>query len=78
MTEQRIERIISQLAELNEDELSSVCATIVEKQRENRQAKQKKAREELIKAWGNFVDLGGHAGINDERAIYFDELDFYI
>ena len=78
MTEQRIERIISQLADLSEDELSSVCAAVVEKQRENLKAKQEKARDEILKAWGNFVDLGGHAGINDERAIYFDELDFYI
>ena len=78
MTEQRIERIISQLAELNEDELSSVCAAVVEKQRENRKAKQEKAREELIKAWIAFVDLGGYAEINDERAIYSTDLDFYL
>lgn len=78
MAEQRIERIISQLAELNEDELSFIYATIVEKQRENRKAKQVKAREELIKAWINFVDLGGSAEINDEHASYYTDLDFYI
>lgn len=78
MTEQRIKRIISQLADLSEDELSSVYTTVVEKQQERHKAKLEKAREEVIKAWENFVDLGGHAEINDERAIYYTDLDFYI
>jgi len=78
MTEQRIERIISQLAELSEEELSSVCAEIIKKQEDIREEKRKKAREELLNAWGNFVDLGGRASINNEFANYYDELDFYI
>ena len=78
MAEQTVKHVISQLAELNEDELSSVYARITEMQRENRRAKQEKAREELIKAWYNFVDLGGYAEINEEQAIYHTDLDFYI
>ena len=45
MAEQTVKHIISQLAELNEDELSSVYAAVVEKQRENLKVKQEKARE---------------------------------
>ena len=78
MTEQRIERIISQLADLSEDELSSVYTAVVEKQRERLKAKQEKAREELLKAWGTFVDLGGYAEMGDERAVNYSELDFYV
>lgn len=76
MTEQRIERIISQLADLSEDELSSVYAAVVEKQQERRKAKLEKAREELIKAWNNFVDLGGYVE-NNNRQIFSKDLDFY-
>lgn len=80
MTDSRLERIISQLADFDEQELNFIIEKICLERQERKEAKVNKLIENFKKAWDDLLDAGVdiyYYDNHDEWSLDVDSFHFY-